>query len=153
MDVHWPYHLEENLTDPGEIAAAWSDLAHLYEVNWNGVPVTPAQKARYVRLYEEAIAYCDAQIGRLLDYLEKSGLAENSIVILVSDHGEEFLERRHWGHVELNLYDEILQVPFMMRVPGVPAREVTEQVSTMDLMPTLLELTGCTPPEELLGTP
>lgn len=153
MDVHWPYHREETLTKPQEIADAWADLSHLHEVNWHGAPVSPAQKARYVRLYEEAIAYTDAQIGRLMAFLEESGLAENTVVVLVSDHGEEFMERRHWGHVELNLYDEILKVPLIMRLPGVPGNQVIgQQVSTMDIMPTLLELAGCRIPDEVLGT-
>ena len=152
MDVHWPYHLEDELTEAKEIANAWQDLSHLHEVNWNGVPVSPEQKARYVRLYEEAIAYTDAQIGKLLDFLDESGLAENTVVILVSDHGEEFLERRHWGHVELNLYDEILKVPMIMRIPGVAGNQaIGQQVSTMDIMPTILELAGCRTPEKVLG--
>ena len=152
MDVHWPYHLEETLTTPKDIADAWQDLSHLHEVNWNGVPVSPEQKARYVRLYEEAIAYTDAQIGKLLDFLDETGLADNTVVILVSDHGEEFLERRHWGHVELNLYDEILKVPMLMRIPGVPGNQVIgQQVSTMDIMPTILELCGSRIPEKVLG--
>jgi arylsulfatase A-like enzyme len=153
MDVHWPYHLEDELTAPKDVANAWQDLSHLHEVNWHGVPVSPEQKARYIRLYEEAIAYTDAQIGKLMDFLDESGLAENTIVILVSDHGEEFLERRHWGHVELNLYDEILKVPMLMRIPGVPGNQVIgQQVSTMDIMPTILELAGCRIPEKVLGT-
>ncbi|WP_420643991.1 sulfatase [Candidatus Leptofilum sp.] len=152
MDVHWPYHLEDELTKPKDIAEAWADLSHLHEVNWYGAPVSPEQKARYIRLYEEAIAYTDAQIGRLMDFLDETGLAENTIIVLVSDHGEEFLERRHWGHVELNLYDEILKVPMLMRIPGVSGNQVIgQQVSTMDIMPTLLELAGCRIPEKVLG--
>jgi arylsulfatase A-like enzyme len=152
MDVHWPYHLEDTLTQPQDIAEAWQDLSHLHEVNWYGAPVSPEQKARYVRLYEEAIVYTDAQIGKLMEFLDETGLSENTIVVLVSDHGEEFMERRHWGHVELNLYDEILKVPMVMRIPGVPGNQVVgQQVSTMDIMPTLLELAGCRIPEKVLG--
>lgn len=152
MDVHWPYHLEDTLTKPKDIAEAWQDLSHLHEVNWYGAPVSPEQKARYIRLYEEAIAYTDAQIGKLMDFLDETGLSENTVVVLVSDHGEEFLERRHWGHVELNLYDEILKVPMLLRIPGVLGNQVIgQQVSTMDIMPTLLELAGCRIPEKVLG--
>jgi arylsulfatase A-like enzyme len=54
--------------------------------------------------------------------------------------------------VELNLYDEILKVPMLMRIPGVPGNQVIgQQVSTMDIMPTLLELAGCRIPEKVLG--
>jgi arylsulfatase A-like enzyme len=151
MDVHWPYHLEETLTHPQEIAQAWKDLAHMYGANWKGVPVTSAQKDHYRRLYEQAIRYTDAQIGRLLDCLDRSGQLSNTVIILVSDHGEEFLERGHWGHFERNLHDEILRVPLIIRLPGSTSGHVVQQVRTLDLMPTVLELTGCPPLAGLEG--
>lgn len=153
MDVHWPYHLEENLTRPAEIARAWRDLGHLHGVNWHGEEMTPAQRDHYIRLYEEALAYTDAQIGRLFDYLERSGLAENTVIIAVSDHGEEFMEHGRWGHWENNLYDEILRVPLLIRLPGEPETAVVKrQVRTLDLMPTILELAGCDHLPRMAGT-
>lgn len=152
MDVHWPYHLEEELVQPDQIAQAWNDIAHLYRVNWKKEAITPEQKERYLHLYEQALQYTDAQIGRLLNKLEELGLRENTILILVSDHGEEFLERGRWGHFETNLYDEILRVPLLIHLPDAPKPRVVErQVRTLDLMPTVLELAGCTPPPGLEG--
>ena len=48
MDVHWPYHREEMLTRPAEIAQAWRDLSHLHDANWYGATISPAEKAHYI---------------------------------------------------------------------------------------------------------
>lgn len=153
MDVHWPYHLEEKLEKPAEIAQAWEDLVHLHEVNWQGATISPAQKAHYIDLYEEAIKYTDAEIGRLLKWLDNSPLAEDTIIIIVSDHGEEFMERGYWGHVEINLYDEILRVPMLMRLPGQKEGQVIDrQVRTLDIMPTLLDICQISSPEKIEGS-
>ena len=152
MDVHWPYHLEENLKRPNQIAQAWRDLVHLHDANWNGAVITPEQQEHYIDLYERAVAYTDIQLGKLLDYLTESGLDQNTIIILLSDHGEEFLEHGRWGHWENNLYDEILKVPLIISIPGVGGRVViTEQVQTLDLMPTILDLCDCIPPDGMKG--
>ncbi len=152
MDVHWPYHQEETLKDPVKIAQAWRDRAHLHRVAFGRETITPEQREYYIRLYEEAIAYTDAQVGRLLDYLEDTGLAENTIIVVVSDHGEEFLEHGRWGHFENNLHDEILIVPLIIKLPGNEGgRVVTRQVRLLDLMPTLLELCRCPLPENTAG--
>ncbi|MCA9928602.1 MAG: sulfatase-like hydrolase/transferase [Anaerolineales bacterium] len=152
MDVHWPYHLEEELSTPEEIAQAWKDLVHLHEVNWQDAAITPQQKQHYIDLYEKAIQYTDTQIGRLLDYIDSSPFADNTMIIVVSDHGEEFLERGYWGHVEINLFDEILRVPLIMRLPGQKeGKVVPQQVRTLDIMPTVLDLAGCELPEKVEG--
>ncbi len=152
MDVHWPYHLEEDLKDARACAQAWRDLAHLYEVNWHGAAVSAQQRAHYVALYERALAYLDRQLGRLFAVLEELEQVENTLLIIVSDHGEEFLERKHWGHFEVNLHDEILRVPLLMRLPGQSeGRVVHSQVRTLDIMPTVLELCRCPAPEAMEG--
>jgi arylsulfatase A-like enzyme len=152
MDVHWPYHLEEDLTSPQEIAQAWRDISHLHRVNWEGESIAPAQKNHYMTLYDRAVQYTDEQIGRLLDHLENSGHAENTIIIIVSDHGEEFLEREHWGHVETNLHDEIIKIPLIIRVPGQNEGQVIQrQVRTLDIMPTILSLCNCPLPAGMEG--
>jgi arylsulfatase A-like enzyme len=87
-----------------------------------------------------------------MDYLETSGDGSNTIVILISDHGEEFLDHGRWGHWESNLYDEILRVPLIIRMPDGPGSKVIQrQVRLLDLMPTILDLCGCPFPNDLLG--
>jgi arylsulfatase A-like enzyme len=152
MDIHWPYHIEETLNRPKEIAQAWRDLGHMKRANRKGAETTIAQRMRYRQLYEQALHYTDVQIGRLLEYFERSSRLTNTIIILVSDHGEEFLERRHWGHFETNLYDEILKVPLIIYLPNMSLGKVVQrQVRTLDIMPTVLDLCGCPAPEGLEG--
>ena len=152
MDVHWPYHLEDELQNPREIAQAWKDIAHLYDVNWHGASISENQKRHYINLYEQAIRYTDSQIGNLLDQLEVFAAASNTVVIVAADHGEEFLERSHWGHVENNLFDEIIRVPMIIYQPAEKRGRVIErQVQTLDLMPTILDLCDCSFPEGMEG--
>lgn len=152
MDVHWPYHLAQEMRAAVEIAQIWRDMAHMNEANWKSAQITPDQKAHYIHLYERAVAYADAQVGRLLDFIDASGLAENTIVIVLADHGEEFLEHGRWGHWENNLHDEILRVPFLLAGPGIPSGKIVDrQVRTLDLMPTALDLSQVPSPERLEG--
>jgi arylsulfatase A-like enzyme len=152
MDVHWPYHLEAELELPAEISQAWIDVKHLYRVNWKNDSISPDQEAHYLHLYQEAVRYTDAQIGRLLSRLDEIGLLKNTAIIVVSDHGEEMLERGKWGHFEVNLHDEILRVPLIIRLPDERATGIIrQQVRTMDIMPTVLELCGCPEPAGMAG--
>lgn len=153
MDVHWPYHRESELNKPREIAQAWHDLDHMHKANWAGAPITAAQRQHYIQLYERALQYTDAEIGRLLDYIHTLELSNDTVVILVSDHGEEFMERSYWGHFENNLHDEILKVPLIISLPGQSNGQVIErQVRLLDILPTVLDLCACPPPNGLQGT-
>jgi arylsulfatase A-like enzyme len=160
MDLHWPYHMEEALIHPKDIAQAWQDLADMYgRANFHGrsdrdKPITAVQRKHFIGLYEKSLQYLDAQIGRLIDRVRNSGFADNTVIILVADHGEEFLDHGRWGHWESNLFDEILRVPLIMWIPhGLRGQVIRQQVRLLDLMPTILELCSCPPSGNgLLGT-
>ena len=100
--------------------------------------------------YDGEIAYTDQHVGRLLDELARTGLAANTIVVLVADHGEEFGEHGHNGH-GYALYEECVRVPLIICVPGLAARRVPDVVPTIGLLPTLLELCRVEPRQELEG--
>ncbi len=152
MDVHWPYHLSHDLVEPGAVAQAWRDLANLHTSNWNGRAVSVEEKAHYIDLYERSLAYVDGQVARLVSLLMETGCFDNTVLVVVSDHGEEFLEHGRWGHWENNLYDEILRVPLFFYAPGLlPSGRIDTQVRTLDLMPTLLDLCGVPAPEGMEG--
>jgi arylsulfatase A-like enzyme len=104
--------------------------------------LTPDDIAYLVGLYREEIAFTDEHLGRLLDYLDTSGLAKRTLVAVVADHGEEFMQRGWIGHTR-TLHDELVRVPLVLRLPGVlePRAEPTP-VSTLDVAPTVLELAG-----------
>ena len=96
-----------------------------------------------VRLYDAEIAYWDHEFGNLLDYLENAGLANDTIVVLVSDHGEEFAEHGGWQH-STSVHSEQIQVPFVIRLPleWGAGTKVTTPVQHVDIFPTLLDLLG-----------
>lgn len=114
---------------------------------------------REVDRYDQEIAWVDREIGRLLDGLERHPLP--TVVIVTADHGEEFGE--HGGAYHgTSLFDEQIRVPLLIHLPGVPGHRVAGPVSTVDLAPTLMGLTGLawTAPldgvdrgPEVLGTP
>jgi arylsulfatase A-like enzyme len=106
---------------------------------------------RAERLYNGEVAYMDAEIGRLLDGLDARGLDENTVVLMTSDHGEEFLDHGGYEHGH-TLYRELTHVPLILRFPGRVSPGVnTTCVAHVDLAPTLCELADIAPPEQFLG--
>lgn len=98
-------------------------------------------RPRAMRPYDQAIAYLDAELGRLLDGLARRGLLEHTLVIVTSDHGEEFGEHGFYGHGH-TLYQPALAVPLIMAWPGqLPGGIVVEErVSLRALPATVLDL-------------
>lgn len=97
--------------------------------------------ARIIRqAYAAATSYVDAQAGRVLAAVKELGLADNTIVVIWSDHGMLLGEHAIWG--KHCLYDQALRSPLMIRVPGLakPGRTSTAIVETVDVFPTLVEL-------------
>jgi len=103
----------------------------------------PAEIQRMVDLYDGGIAYTDAEIGRLLELLDRHGLREDTILAVTSDHGEAFWE--HGVPLHRDLHRENLHVPLILGGPGVPAERSGVVVQNLDLAPTLLELAGLGP--------
>lgn len=94
------------------------------------------------RHYDEFLAYADAEFGRLLNALAQSGRLDDTIIVFTSDHGQLF-ERGIHGHVTPTLYDPVVHVPLLIALPGQQTRvDVTMPTSCVDLLPTLLHLTG-----------
>lgn len=92
--------------------------------------------------YDEFILYCDREFDRLYNYLESSGLLENTWVVLTSDHGEMF-ERGISGHGSRVLYQPVVRIPLLIFEPGREAgADIHEYTSAVDVLPTLAHLTG-----------
>lgn len=102
----------------------------------------PDDYAYVVAQYDGEISYVDAQIGRVIAHLKDSGLWENTVVVLMSDHGECFGEGSiYFDHH--SLYDANIRVALMCRAPGMgAARRERGMVATDDILPTLAELCG-----------
>ena len=102
------------------------------------------------QLYEGEIAFTDRAIGRLLDRLARTGALEDTLVVVTADHGEEWEEHGRLGHGN-TLHAEVLDVPLVVRVPGVAPRRIAEPVSLLDVLPTVLELVGVEAPRGVRG--
>lgn len=120
-------------------------------------PGLAAHRSHVVALYDGSIRYVDDQLGRLVAFLEETGLLKDSVLAIVSDHGEAFwentsLERKldlrirgkeHWGYGHGHtLFPELVEVPFVLHGRGVPVGRVSGQVRNLDVAPTLLALAG-----------
>jgi arylsulfatase A-like enzyme/cytochrome c-type biogenesis protein CcmH/NrfG len=129
---------------------AW---VHLYDPHSPYTPPEPYRSrfpATAQGAYDGEVAYTDAEIGRLLSALEASGQLDSTLVVVVGDHGESLGEHGEQQH-GFFVYDAAVHIPLIIAGPGVPARTVTEQVRIVDVMPTVLDLLGVTPPEEVQG--
>ncbi len=106
----------------------------------------PRDLDHVIALYDGEIAYTDQQLGQLFERLQELGVWEDTLVVVTSDHGEEFFEHGAKGH-QKTLYDESLLVPLIVHSPTqVPTgRVVTEQVRLADIAPTILDLVGLQP--------
>ena len=93
-----------------------------------------------VRAYLASIACTDQRIGQVLDALDRSSHAENTIVVLWSDHGWHLGEKQHWH--KTTLWEEATRVPLVISVPGLEPGVCDRPVSLLDLFPTLIELAG-----------
>jgi choline-sulfatase len=104
-------------------------------------PVTEAQVRAARHAYYGAIAYVDDLLGRLMAALRAAGLAEDTVVVLTSDHGEMLGERGLW--YKMSFFDGASRVPLVIASPGrFAARRIAASVSLVDLMPTLVDLSG-----------
>jgi len=150
LDAHWPYPV------PDEYATRWTDAeqAALFRgrdwralraaINDGERELSIAEREGLIGLYDGALRFIDDQLALLLADLERKGLAENTVVCVISDHGEEFLEHGRIGHGH-GLYEGLLRVPWILHVPNRTPRRVTNAVSLTDVFPTLLSAAHVAP--------
>lgn len=106
--------------------------------------------AEIVAGYHAAVRYADAQVGRVLDALDESGVAENTIVVLMGDHGFFLAEQQMW--TKHALLEPALRTPLIVAVPGTNQGSSVEAVTDLlDVFPTLTELSGIETPNQLQG--
>jgi arylsulfatase A-like enzyme len=142
FDPHYEYrdHAEWAFADAYR---GWlrDEAPAIHEIRHRAAELAPRDLAHLRDLYDEDLAFTDREIGRLLAGLRAAGRAGDTAIVVVGDHGEEFLEHGWLGH-ELSLYQEVLRVPLLLRLPGVPAAVVEPPVETRALFATLLDYLG-----------
>jgi arylsulfatase A-like enzyme len=132
FDPHFPY-------DPPP--------AHAKRFLPEGTRPDPGRREQWDALYDAELHYADAQLGRVLDALRERGLYDRTLVVVTSDHGELLGEHGEWGHSRF-LYQELVQVPLLVKPPGAPVagRVESGRVQLVDLHDMLARATGLAPP-------
>lgn len=122
-----------------------------YLEEFNYATMNPERDIELIRnRYINSCHHLDSQFGRVLRYLEEHGLLDSTIVILTGDHGEEFMEKGHWGH-NSSFVEEQTRTPLVLWVPGTAPRKVKDLTCHLDIPATLLPLLGVTSPPESYG--
>jgi hypothetical protein len=154
-DPHLPYEAHPEVAQffgtaqGSRVASGFNDLAGARE----GV-YSREERSQLQDLYDEEVAYTDYWVGALLDTLGSWELEGRTLVVLMSDHGEEFWEHGGFEHRH-TLFNELLHVPLLIRSPGVvPAGvEITEIARAVDVAPTIAAVLEITAPTGWLGVP
>jgi choline-sulfatase len=157
IDPHVPYRPREpflsNYADPGYRGGVSfrRDATLLEKIKTGKMRVGAADKAHLEALYDGEISYHDVHFTAILRALEERGLADDTLVIVTSDHGEEFWDHGSVGHGH-NMYDELLRVPFFIHLPGVTeGQDIRTHVGLVDVVPTVLDALGMPVPDDLAG--
>jgi arylsulfatase A-like enzyme len=150
-DPHWHYEPPESTRKifdapyAGTITGRLQDFAHRDRKS-----VSPADLAHLIALYDGEIRYVDDELGRVFDHLRARGLDRGTLVLVTSDHGEEFLEHGSWEH-QKTLYEELVRIPLLFWGPGVGPRREPSPTSLLDVAPTVLAWAGVPVPAPMQG--
>jgi len=126
--------------------------AQMIRLRTGELALSPDVIERASRLYDGEVAYVDSEIGRLFAVMAERDRADSTIVVVTSDHGEEFLDHGGFEHGH-TLYQELLHVPLLIAWPGRIEPGVTSSiVGLADVAPTLCELAGLSAPATFAGT-
>jgi arylsulfatase A-like enzyme len=156
FDPHAPYSPPEafaSLWHPGEDPFPAQESQRFIQSHRRPGQAVPPETLAYLEaLYDASIRYLDGPLARLLEGISERGLAADTLVVVTSDHGDEFKEHGGLSH-DGPLHEEVVRVPLLVRWPGrVPAGLVIERaVQGVDVLPTILDLLGLEVPGPLQG--
>jgi len=147
-----PHVLETDLDDVPDAALIGAFDGNMPPMLYHEWGVASGLWKEAVQAYLASVSFADAMVGQLLDALDRSGRADNTIIVLWSDHGWHLGEKLRWR--KLTLWEESTQVPFIVVAPGVttPGSQSDKAVSLMNIYPTLTELAGLETPGHVEGT-
>ena len=158
IDPHVPYKPPEQFlsmydSEPYSGPVDFRQTGDLLErVKIGKVRLGERDKTRLRALYDAEISYHDVHFAALMQGLKERGLETETVVAITADHGEEFWDHGSVGHGH-SVYDELLHVPLIMRVPGLTQHKqvLDDAVGLIDVMPTVLDALGKPIPEHLVG--
>lgn len=127
---------------------------HLYDPHYPYHPPAPYSEEYKDRLYDGEIAFADAQVGRLVQFLKQNQLYSSSLIVLTGDHGEGLGEHGEKQH-GFFIYNSTMHVPLIFKTPGVATKETRRQVPSpailVDIMPTILSAVHVAVPADVQG--
>jgi len=148
FDPHWPYR------PPGENGECKvNNIRKVKKVSRGKMmfknPLKKSDNNKACALYRKEVTYNTDQVGRLLASLDEMGIADNTIVVFTADHGHSLGEHNYWYHHGEFLYEPSMAIPLFIKAPGQlqAGAVVKDQVRSIDVMPTLLALTGVDTPK------
>jgi arylsulfatase A-like enzyme/Flp pilus assembly protein TadD len=133
--------------DPHRPFLLW---VHLYDPHFPYSPPAPYAVRYLSHPYDGEIAFADAQVGRLTAFLKERGLFDSSLIVLAGDHGEGLGEHGEKTH-GFFIYNSTLHVPLLIKVPGAAPHVVGDEVSLVDVMPTILQALAIPAPPSVQG--
>jgi len=155
MDTHWPWNPPRYFLN-GSVSV--EEAGRLW---WKMHPstglhasLTKEEVKKIIELYDSEIRYVDYTIGNIFRELKKKGLYDNSLIIVTSDHGEEFKEHGYCGHYGLKPYEELIHVPLVIKFPNglYGGTIVNDLVCLLDLAPTIVDWLGIDEPKKWMGS-
>lgn len=149
----WPWYTKfSDSSYAGESKFAMARLADPFDIiRRQGAPKEEFDLDQIIDLYDGCVAEFDDEVGKMLRHLEASGLSDNTIVVIYSDHGMEFFEHESWGQGNSAVGDFSPRVPLIIAGSSLSVGRIDAVVRSIDLMPTLLEITGIPLPSRLEG--
>jgi len=143
FDAHVNYVVPEPYRSLFEDEYSGPEIRYQSYPHYKSHPLGPAEERHVINQYDAAIAYVDANIGRLVRTLKARGLADRTLIVITADHGEEFFERGSWGH-GATLHRELLEVPLILVDPRRPGdgMRIPDPVRLLDVAPTVLDALG-----------
>jgi choline-sulfatase len=156
IDPHVPYrppreYLEMYDPEPYRGPVDFSRSATVLErIKTGSLRLGDRDRARLTALYDGEVSFQDAQLSSVMDALAHRELLDETIVVITADHGEEFFEHGSVGHGH-SLHEELIHVPLIVHVPGLPAQRLNGPVGLVDVMPTVLDALGEPIPEGISG--
>ncbi len=164
--VHWPYNDNKpfHFADTNYQGMLRNDTLHwqlpsqfkrvyrneMYPLDGSSpVPLTSADVQFVIDRYDDGIYLTDQFLGKVFQTIKDKGLDKNTIIIFTTEHGEEFGEHGYLAHYDI--FEPEIHTPLLMKIPGVALSRVSQLVSTVDILPTLLDAVGLRPQGKLDG--
>lgn len=141
----------EQMVPPPTVENDWADIPPrgINYITTKNAQMTYAHKQKAIAAYYASVSYMDAQVGKILQTLNEEGLEDNTIVVFTSDHGFHLGEHDFW--MKVSLHEESVQVPLIIKAPGLLPARTRSFAELLDLYPTLVDMAGGEIPTALQG--